>query len=145
MSAVANKQKGVAIIEFALILPFLLVLTFTVTELGRAMYEYNLVTKATRDAVRYLSIQTQNTHQAEAANLIVYGNLAGTGQPLARGLTLAKVQAPVWQNAGSNPVINTVTVRVANYQFQPMTTSVFGITLGPYTFSDITASMRAPI
>ena len=68
MKAVTPRwQGGAALIEFALILPFLLVLTFTVTEFGRAMYEFNLVTKSTRDAVRYLSMQTQNTHIAEAA------------------------------------------------------------------------------
>jgi len=85
------------------------------------------------------------THIAEAANLIVYGNIAGTGTPLARGLTLANVQAPLWQTAGTNPLINTVTVRVANYQFQPLVNSVFGHPLGPFNFSDITASMRAPL
>ena len=57
------------------------------------MYEYNAVTKSTRDAVRYLSLQTPGTHVTEARNLIVYGNLAGTGTPLARGLTLANVPA----------------------------------------------------
>lgn len=139
------RQRGVAIVEFALITPFLLVLTLMVTELGRAVYEYNLVVKSTRDAVRYLSTQQQNTHTTEAANLIVYGNLTGTGTSLARGLSLASVQAPVWQTAGTDPLINTVTVRVSNYQFQPLANSVFGLTLGPFTFSDITATMRAPL
>lgn len=140
-----DRQRGVAIIEFALITPFLLVLTLMVTELGRAVYEYNLVVKSTRDAVRYLSTQQQNTHTTEAANLIVYGNLTGTGTPLARGLSLSSVQAPVWQTAGTDPLINTVTVRVSNYKFQPLVNSVFGLTLGPITFSDITATMRAPL
>lgn len=138
-------QSGVAMVEFALLAPFLLVMTMIVTELGRAVYEYNLVVKSTRDAVRYLSTQQQNTHTTEAANLIVYGNTAGTGTRLARGLNLASVQTPVWQTMGTDPLINTVTVRVAGYQFQPLANSVFGLTLGPITFSDITASMRAPI
>jgi len=138
-------QRGVAMIEFALIAPFLLVMALIVTEFGRAVYEYNLVAKSTRDAVRYLSSQQENTHTAEAANLIVYGNIAGTGTPLARGLTLASVTAPVWQTGGKDPLINTVTVRVSNYQFTPLLNSVFGLTLGPFTFSDITATMRAPI
>jgi len=141
---ITHRQRGVALIEFALILPLLLVVTFIATEFGRAFYEYNLITKSTRDAVRYLSVQTQNTHTAEAANLIVYGNTAGTGPALTRSLTLAMVQAPVWQTAGTNPLINTVTVGVANYRFQPLSNSVLGITFGPFNFSPITASMRAP-
>jgi len=140
-----RRQSGVALIELALMLPLLLLVTFITTEFGRAFYQYNLITKSTRDAVRYLSVQTQNTHTAETANLIVYGNIAGTGTPLATGLTLAMVQAPVWQTAGSNPLINTVTVQVANFRFQPLANSVFGITLGPFYFSAISASMRAPL
>ena len=77
-------QHGAALIELALITPLLLLLTFITTEFGRAMYEYNAVVKSTRDAVRYLSVQTPGTHVTEARNLIVYGNIAGTGTPLAR-------------------------------------------------------------
>lgn len=139
------RQHGGALIEFALILPFLLVLTFTVTEFGRAMFEYNTVTKATRDAVRYLSYQTPGTHQLEAQNLIVYGNTAGTGAPLAQRLTLSNVPAPTWQPAGTNPVITTVTVRVTNYQFRSMAATVFGLPFGTITYSDITATMRSPL
>ena len=56
-----NKQNGVALVEFALILPLLLLLTFITTEFGRAVYQYNTITKSVRDAVRYLSTQTPGT------------------------------------------------------------------------------------
>ena len=141
-------QRGVALVELALIIPLLLLLSVITTEFGRAMYEYNAVTKSTRDAVRYLSFQTPGTHIDEARNLMVYGNLAGTGTPLARGLSLANVPATsccTWQSSGSNPVVTTVTVRVSNYTFQPMFPSVMGLvfgTDGAMTFSDITATMR---
>ena len=145
-----SKQNGVALVELALIIPLLLLLTFITTEFGRAMFEYNAVTKATRDAVRYLSFQTPGTKITEARNLIVYGNLAGTGTPLARGLTLTNVPAGsccIWQTAGTNPVVNTVTVRVSSYTFRPLFSSVLGIAFGDangnIVFSDITATMRA--
>jgi Flp pilus assembly protein TadG len=144
-----TKQDGVALVELTLIIPFLLLLTFITTEFGRAMFEYNAVAKSTRDAVRYLSFQTPGTHVAEAQNLIVYGNLAGTGAPLARGLSLANVPAAsccTWQTAGTNPVINTVTVRVSNYAFRSLFPSVLGLAFGDangdITFGDITATMR---
>lgn len=148
-----TKQEGVALVELALILPLLLILTFITTEFGRAMFEYNAVTKSTRDAVRYLSFQTpgSTTAIAEARNLIVYGNLAGTGAPLARGLTLA-VNVPsatccTWQYTSTSPVINTVTVRVTNYTYHSLFASVFGIAFGnangDITFSTISATMRA--
>lgn len=136
-------QRGVAIVEFALALPLLLLLTFTVTELGRALYQYNTLAKSVRDAARYLSMQQPGTHTAEARNLIVYGNTAGTGTPLALGLTLAQVPTPVWQTAGVNPVINTVTVRINGYQFQSMFSTAFGYTFGTIPYADITATMRS--
>jgi Flp pilus assembly protein TadG len=138
-----HAQAGVAIVELALMLPLLLLLTFTVTEFGRALYEYNTLTKAVRDAARYLSVQTPGTHMTEARNLIVYGNTAGTGTPLARGLSTSNVPDPTWQTEGTLPVINTVKVTVTGYVFESLFPSVFGINFGTIAYNDITASMRA--
>ena len=138
-----KRQKGVALVEFALILPFLLLLTMITIEFGRAMYQYNTLTKSVRDAVRYLSLQTPGTHLTEARNLMVYGNTAGTGTPLAQGLTTSHVPNPTWQTAGTNPVINTVTVRIQGYTFNSLFPSVFGIPFGSIPFSNITATMRS--
>jgi hypothetical protein len=138
-----RRQEGVAIVEFALILPFLLLLTFITTEFGRAIWEYNTLTKSVRDAARYLSLQTPGTHVAEARNLMVYGNLAGSGTPLALGLSTLNVPDPTWQTAGTNPVINTVTVRISGYTFNSMFTSVWGVPFGTFTYGDITATMRS--
>ena len=146
-----HRQRGAALIELALIMPLLLLLTFITTDFGRAMYEYNAVVKSTRDAVRYLSVQTPGTHVTEARNLMVYGNTAGTGTPLVRGLSLANVPAGsccTWQSVGANPLITTVTVRISSYTFHSLFPSVTGLVFanpsGNLVFSDITATMRAP-
>ncbi|AIY42965.1 TadZ/CpaE-like protein [Collimonas arenae] len=142
-------QKGTAMVEFALILPLLLLLTFVTTEFGRAIYQYNTITKSVRDAVRYLSLQTPGTHITEAQNLVVYGNIAGTGTPLALGLSTSNVLTPTWQTAGANPLINTVTVTVSGYKFIPLYSSVFGLAFtdasGKITYSNISATMRSSI
>lgn len=138
------RQAGAAMIELALILPLLLLLTFITTEFGRAVYQYNIVVKSVRDAVRYLSMQTPGTRLVEAENLVVYGNTTGRGTPLAPGLTAAHVRQPVWQMVGSTPVINTVTVTVSGYTFQSLFNSVLGIPFGNFSYSDISATMRAP-
>jgi Flp pilus assembly protein TadG len=140
-----TQQKGVALVEFALVLPMLLLLSLLATELGRAVYRYNTAAKAVRDAVRYLAVQTPGTHVAEARNLIVYGNVAGTGPLLDTALTAANVPAPTWQTAGSDPLINTVTIRVAGYQFRPLVASMFGAQFATITYSDISATMRSPL
>ena len=145
-------QKGVAIVEFALILPFLLLLTFITTEFGRAIWEYNTLAKSVRDGSRYLSTQPPGTKITEARNLMVYGNLAGTGTPLALGLSLTNVPAAsccTWQTVtstpvnGSAPVINTVTVRISGYTFNSMFNSVLGLPFGALTFPNVTATMRS--
>ena len=139
------RQHGVALVEFAFVLPLLLVLSLISTELGRAVYRYNTTAKVVRDAVRYLSMQTPGTHITEARNLIVYGNVAGTGDLLDDALTAANVPSPTWQTAGSNPMINTVTVRVTGYQFRPMIGNLFGARFAAIPFNDISATMRSPI
>jgi Flp pilus assembly protein TadG len=140
-----NRQRGVALVEFAFVLPLLLVLSLLATELGRAVYRYNTTAKVVRDAVRYLSVQTPGTHTAEARNLILYGNTAGTGPLLDGALTAANVPTPTWQTAGSDPLINTVTIRVSGYQFRPMITNMFGARFATIPFNDISATMRSPL
>jgi Flp pilus assembly protein TadG len=136
-------QRGVAIVEFALVLPLMLLLTFITTEFGRAIFQYNTLAKSVRDAGRYVSIQTPGTGMTEARNLIVYGSVATSDTPQLPGLTPEMVPDPVWATAGTGPVINTVTVRVSGYTFQSIFTSAFGQTFGPLTFPDITATMRS--
>jgi Flp pilus assembly protein TadG len=142
-----KRQKGVALVEFALVLPFLLLLSIMTVEFGRAIWEYNTLTKSVRDAARYLSIQTPGTKVEEARNLMVYGTTSlGDGAPpptLAKGLSLSNVPTPTWQAAGNAPVINTVTVRITGYTFTPMFGNVFGTSFGTITFSDVTATMRS--
>lgn len=140
-----HRQQGVALVEFAFVLPLLLIVTLLCAELGRAVYRYNTTAKTVRDAVRYLSVQTPGTHAAEARNLILYGNVAGTGALLDPALTAANVPAPTWQTAGSDPLINTVTVRVSGYQFRPMVANMFDARFSVIAFNDISATMRSPL
>ncbi len=148
-------QAGAALVELALIIPLLLLMTVITTEFGRAILHYNLITKSTRDAVRYLSVQTPNTHVDEARNLIVYGTTVATDQALVPGLTLANVPATniTWQTAGAGPLINTVRVSVTGYCFRPLFASVFGVSFGSVAcdgatgipYSAISATMRAQL
>ncbi|HEY6095278.1 MAG TPA: TadE/TadG family type IV pilus assembly protein [Gallionellaceae bacterium] len=145
------RQNGVAMVEFALTLPLLLLLTMITTEFGRAIYQYNTIVKSVRSAARYLSIQTPNSALiadpaaiAAATNLVVYGTPSGTGTPLVPGLTVSNVPTPTWQTTGSMPLINTVTIKVSGYTFKPLVTGVFGTVFGNITFHDISATMRCP-
>lgn len=80
---------GAAAVELGLTMVPLLALTFGVTEYGRAIYTYNAIDKAARDAARYMTAPPPNAVDpaADAARLVVYGNVEGTGAALAPGLT----------------------------------------------------------
>jgi Flp pilus assembly protein TadG len=138
------RQKGVAAVEFAILLPMLLLIVFGITEFGRALYSYNTLVKATRDAARYVMAQ-QPGGVADAATqcLTVYGNTACTGSPLADGLTTAMVSICDWQRCpgthqsqGSAPAINLVTVTITGYAFQ---------SLVPFATADLSSITFAPI
>lgn len=127
-----QRQRGVALVELAIMLSLLLAITFAVTEFGRAIYTYNTLAKATRDATRYLSTQAagSTTSYTTATNLAVYGTptVGSTQAPLAPGLTSSMVFICDASNTsctsniaqGTNPAINTVTVTISGYTFNPV-------------------------
>jgi len=61
-------------VEFALILPMMLVVMFMITEFGRALYQYNVMTTATREACRQAVVAGGGNYTAvadSAANAIL--------------------------------------------------------------------------
>ena len=138
-------QSGAALVELALVIPFLLVMALLVAEFGRAIYQYNVLAKSVRDAARYMTMQTPGTHAAEAKNLVVYGTTSAGTTALAPGLTTAMVST-AWPAAavGANPPINVVTVTISGYTFRSMWPSVIGLPFGTVPYADITATMRSP-
>ena len=48
-----RKENGQGLVEFALMLPFLLVLVFGIIEFGRLLFFYSSVTTSAREAARY--------------------------------------------------------------------------------------------
>ena len=54
----ARSQRGTALVEFALVLPMLLVLTFCVVDISRAFWAKNTATQAAREGVRYMVVHT---------------------------------------------------------------------------------------
>lgn len=90
-------QRGVAMVEFAITLPLLLLLLLAIAELGRMLYHYNNLLQANRDAVRYLAGQAWNANlgkveidplvEARTKNLAVYGvPVAQPGDEVVPGL-----------------------------------------------------------
>lgn len=154
-------MRGVAAVEFALLLVPMMLLAFGVVEYGRALYQYNAVAKGSRDAARLLShnspVDTDYaTTQTAARCLAVFGNTECDGDALAPGLTTSHVQIcdrVNWSScAGSTAdtyfnvptglgLINLVEVRITGYTFSfiglPFVTTSSGI-----VFGNISTAMR---
>ncbi|WP_157995319.1 TadE/TadG family type IV pilus assembly protein [Peristeroidobacter soli] len=120
--ASALNQWGVATIEFAICAPVLFFLMLATAEVGRAIFQYNTLVKAVRDGARYAAnnaavgttrvVNLTAARINETRNLVVTGNIAGTGTALLPGLTVNNVTVA---NAG-NGFISVA----ASYTYTPM-------------------------
>lgn len=117
-------SDGVAAVEMALIMPFLILLVIGIIEYGRVIEQTNAVEKGSASAAMYVARATYPLTGAEttaAENLAKYGNKAGSGDYLVSG----------WAEAGANLTMvprsvtvgtNTVTVYTltATVPFDPI-------------------------
>ncbi len=98
----SQAQRGVAMVEFAITLPLLLLLLLAIAEFGRMLYHYNNLLQANRDAVRYLASEAWNGNlgqvvidpvvEARTKNLAVYGvPVPQPGNEVVPGLTTGDV------------------------------------------------------
>jgi Flp pilus assembly protein TadG len=95
------KQRGLAMIEFAISVPVLLFLMLATAEIGRMLFQYNTLAKAVRDGARYAAanaavgttrvVDITATTRTQTRNLVVTGNRLGTGAALLPGLNVNNV------------------------------------------------------
>jgi len=146
-------QRGAAAIELALLTLPLAALTFGITEFGRALHEFNSVTKTVRDAARYQSTATPGDTLGGRC-LALSGSPANngstcTGTTLLPGLTLAQISVcdrlscPATHNlqATTRGVVNLVTVTITGYQFN----SMVPFAMPSIAFGAISATMVQPL
>jgi Flp pilus assembly protein TadG len=135
-----RRQRGLAMVEFVVTAPMLLLLLFGTVVFGEFLIDYSTLNDGVRNAARYLAGAAPNgtdgtlitgtawsTLADQARNLAVYGNVNGdvngTG-PLLPGLTVAEITVtPVPANLPANPY-NEIIVSAA-YPYQ----SLFGASM----------------
>lgn len=64
-------QRGVAAVEFAIVISLLVLITGGIIEFGRVLWYIDALTKATRDGARYLSTSTLPLDTGKAQSLVV--------------------------------------------------------------------------
>ena len=148
-----RQQRGLAMVEFVISAPVLLLLMCGTVEFGQFLIEYSTLSDAVRNAARYVAGSALDgtdellvqggawtTLVGQAQNLAVYGTVAGGGTAVLPGLNTGQIT--VTQNATTN----NVTVAAA-YPYQSVfgaaMPTFFGGTIGTnYTLS-ISVTMRA--
>jgi Flp pilus assembly protein TadG len=136
-------QRGLAVVEFVIMLPFLILVALAVTELGRGMYQYNTLSKAVHDGARYLSDNAMNTVgqisidsdlELQTKRIVVYGTIDTSGNKVLPNLTVADITVSQEFLPLSDSGTDDNHVRVtASYDFTPIfpALSVLGYSLIP--------------
>ena len=134
-----TRQAGTAALELAIALPVLLLLLVATAEVGRLLSQYDTLTKSVRDAARFLAsnalggttgvVTITPQVQTQTQNLVVTGNINGSGSALLPGLAAGNVTVTA---------VDSTHVSVsAAYPYQPLlgaTLPTFGIG-SPISFS----------
>lgn len=145
-------QRGLATVEFALVLLPLVLLLAATADLGRAFYTFDSLTKAARSAARYLALANppDADQREKALSLVLYGNTQGSGTKLVGDLssshvvictpTLEDCKATHDNQPPAGGTVDLVSVTISGYAY----TSLFSALLpAKLNFRDISVTMRA--
>lgn len=119
----AGREDGTQMIEFAIVLPIMLLLFAGATEIGRMFHTYTTLAKATRAGARYLTtVQSVAASTNAAKNIVMCGYAPGCGgqnQPevLLPGLTADHIEITPPVNGA---LVKYVTVSITGYTYQPL-------------------------
>jgi Flp pilus assembly protein TadG len=123
ISSFRRDDRGVQLVELAIAIPILVLLFAGVAEFGRYFQTYTTLAKGSRVAARYLATARANGLDDPAAkNLVVYGNIAGTGNPIVNGLTVDNVSITRRNGAGAvtTGFPTTVTIQIIDFKHTPV-------------------------
>jgi Flp pilus assembly protein TadG len=112
-----RSERGAALVEFALVVPFLMLIMCATIDFGLAVYTLNNLTAAVREGGRFAATRNPPVTANDAAvNLRVYNYIAGMGN---NGMTPAQVQATITNTAPN--AAGDITVKITGYIYKPFT------------------------
>ena len=145
----SSRQRGIALVETAITLPFLLFVMLAASEFTFAFVQHTTLTKAVRDGVRYaaeevidgtLTLNLTAAIQNDTRRLVVYGNTVGVGTPAAVGLTVGDVTVT---DIGNNIVEVSLTYPYTGILGTVLPTFGYGPNISMLFNMDATVAMRA--
>ena len=138
-----RRERGQSLVEFALILPVLVLILMGLFDLGRAVFAYNSVSEAARNGARVAIV---NQTLADIC-VVAAGRAVGLGLPTACAANGNTGTQGVWVTDASTGTavscakVNCLQKVKVTYQFSPIT-PIIGRILGPI---NLTSSSTVPV
>lgn len=114
-------KSGTQMVELAIVLPVMLLFLGAAAEMGNFFYSYTTLTNAVRAGARHACKWERNASWTypETSRMVVYGDYSDTSNgPILPGLSTSNVV--VQANGPSVNDIDSVTVKIVGYQYQPI-------------------------
>lgn len=108
-----NSQRGDGLVEFALLLPVLMLIVMSIIDLGRAVYAYTVVANSAREAARYGVVAPNDTT-----------GMANVAKSAGVGLDTTHMTVTI-----SNPTSDSICV-IVSYEFHLITPLVSQVLSG---------------
>ncbi|HEV8554592.1 MAG TPA: TadE family protein [Casimicrobiaceae bacterium] len=138
-----SPPRGAAVVEFAIVLTLMLLITAGIFEFGRAFQYYDALSKATRNGARLMSAAPKATISSvavnDAKNLVVAAANAANLKPLLTAADVVVTCTPAACADGTAPTdvevsISGYTITIGGVMpFISGTTSYTGVPLAPHT------------
>ena len=127
-----RSSDAAAMVEFAIVLPIILLMAFAIVDFGRALYTVNNLTAVVREGARLASVQISPDPTTAGSQSAV--STAVKNYVLAFG---GNAGAPTVSEtfSGTVPNLQSITVQITSYPFTPITPLANLIGLGTVTFS----------
>ncbi len=123
ISRSVHNRKGQDMVELALFLPLLLMLTLGVVDLGRALGVYVGLKNAAREGARYISLYASEATVTGVQDRVINEAYIAGANPLSRSDVII-TPSTGWSDGRS------VTLRV-NFNFRLLTTALLGLDTVP--------------
>jgi Flp pilus assembly protein TadG len=128
----ASSEGAAALVEFAIVLPILLLIVFGIVDFGRALYTANNLTSAVREGARLASTQISPDPTVAASKTAVTNAVTAYTVAIEAGAPAPTVNETF---SGAPPNMQSITVQITAYPFTPITPLAGMIGLGTITMS----------
>ena len=121
----ARDTSAGPIVEFAIIVPVLLLLLLGIIDFARAFFQQNNLVAAAREGARFAAVQTDMcnaaTLTAVRGRVIAYFSSVGGTAPANNATSIPITVEPAGLCPANFNSVTTITVQIANYAFTPIT------------------------